>query len=204
MASCSKLRTTDPIRKSAAYPPPHPLSNHSFYVVRRTVMERTTKLGANAILIALSVAFGLILSELLVRLLLPIYPSGRLTVHQLPDGTQIGPPGTVLRQVTDEYDVEAHFNEWGFRDEKDLTTATQEALYVVGDSFAFGWGVRSRDRISDYLETNLGRPVFNIANFGTNLDGYLRLIHYAEKNGAAVKNLVISVTMENDLGVYAK
>ena len=108
-------------------------------------MERTTKLGANAILIALSVAFGLILSELLVRLLLPIYPSGRLTVHQLPDGTQIGPPGTVLRQVTDEYDVEAHFNEWGFRDEKDLTTATQEALYVVGDSFAFGWGVRSRD-----------------------------------------------------------
>ena len=45
--------------------------------------------------------------------------------------------------------------------------------------------------------------MFNIANFGTNLDGYLHvLIHYAEKNGAAVKNLVISVTMENDLGVY--
>jgi hypothetical protein len=83
-----------------------------------------------------------------------------------------------------------------------LTTATEADLFVVGDSFAFGWGVNDRERFSDRLEVILSRPVFNIANAGTDLDGYYRLIHYAEKNGVAVKNVVFSVAMETDIHVY--
>jgi hypothetical protein len=166
---------------------------------------RAKTLGANAILVLLSLALSLLLLEILVRLLFPIYdPSGHVTFRRLPDGTQIGPRGVVLRQVknTGDYDVEIRFNDLGFRDEKVLATATEEDLFVVGDSFAFGWGVSAEDRFSDRLQATLNRPVFNIAAGGTDFDGYYRLIHYAEKNKVTIKNLVISVTMENDLHVY--
>src|SRR5262249_1716234 len=123
---------------------------------------------------------------------------------RLPDGTQIGPPRAVLRQVknTGDYDVEVRLNDLGLRDDKLLTTATEDDLFVIGDSFAFGWGVNAEDRFSDRLQAILNRPVFNIAIAGTDLNGYYRLIRYVESNGVTVKRLVISVTMENDLNVY--
>jgi hypothetical protein len=110
----------------------------------------------------------------------------------------------VLRQVknTGDYDVEVRFNDLGLRDDKLLTTATEEDLFVIGDSFAFGWGVNAEDRFSNRLQAILNRPVFNIAIAGTDLNGYYRLIRYVESNGVRVKRLVISVTMENDLNVY--
>jgi hypothetical protein len=169
------------------------------------MQRRTRALGANAILVISSVALSLLLFELLVRLIFPVYdPSGYLTIERLPDGTEIGPPGAVLRQVknTGDYDVEVRFNDLGFRDEKPFKIITKADLFVVGDSFAFGWGVRARDRFSDRLEAILNRPVFNIAIPGTDFDGYYRLIRYAEKKGAAVRNVILSVTMENDLHVY--
>src|SRR5262249_7665883 len=124
--------------------------------------------------------------------------------EQLSDGTPIGPRGAVLRQTknTGDYDVEVRFNDLGFRDEKLLATATNAALFVVGDSFAFGWGVSAKDRFSERLEVILNRQVFNIAVPGTDLNGYYRLIRYAEKNGVAVKNVILSVTMENDIHAY--
>jgi acetyltransferase AlgX (SGNH hydrolase-like protein) len=165
-------------------------------------MRRT---AANALLVIISVTLSLVLVEFLVRVLFPIYdPSGYVKFSRLPDGTPIGPPGAVFRQIknTRDYDVEVRFNDWGFRDEKPLTTAAKDALFVVGDSFAFGWGVNALDRFSDRLETILNRPVFNIASGSADLVGYQRLVRYVETSGAVVKNLIISVTMENDLGLY--
>jgi hypothetical protein len=110
----------------------------------------------------------------------------------------------VFRQTknTGDYDVEIRFNDWGLRDEKPLTSAKEGALFVVGDSFAFGWGVNLRDRFSDRLQTILNRPVFNIAVGAGDFDAYYSLVRYAEASGVAVSKLVISVTMENDLHVY--
>ena len=159
----------------------------------------------NALLVVISIALSLVLIEFSVRALFPIYdPSGHVKFAWLPDGTPIGPSGAVFRQIknTGDYDVEIHFNDWGFRDEKPLTTAAKEALFVVGDSFAFGWGVSAPDRFSNRLEAILNRPVFNIASGSADLVGYQRLVHYVETSGAVVKNLIISVTMENDLGLY--
>lgn len=167
--------------------------------------SRAAAMGANVILSLLSVVFSIFLCEFLVRAVFPIYdPSGYVTFDRLPDGTPIGPRGAVLRQVKDtgDYDVEVRFNDLGFRDDKSLQTAKETDLFVVGDSFAFGWGVSARDRFSDRLEVVLNRPVFNIAAAGADLNGYYRLIRYAEKNGVVVKDIIISVTMENDIGVY--
>src|SRR5262245_8364736 len=118
-------------------------------------------LGANTILAVSSVALSLLLFEFLVRLVFPIYdPSCHVTFDRLPDGTPIGPRGAVLRQAknTGDYDVEVRFNDLGFRDEKLLSKATKADLFVVGDSFAFGWGVSTEDRFSNRLEIILNRP----------------------------------------------
>jgi hypothetical protein len=152
-----------------------------------------------------SVIFSLVFLEFLVRALFPMYdPSGQVKFTQLSDGTTIGPRGGVFRQTknTGDFDVEIRFNEWGLRDEKPLTAAKEEALFVVGDSFAFGWGVNARDRFSDRLQAIINQPVFNIAIAGGDFDGYDSLLRYTEMNGTHVRNLIISVTMENDLRFY--
>jgi SGNH hydrolase-like domain, acetyltransferase AlgX len=166
---------------------------------------RAIRLGGNALLAILSIISSVVLLEFLVRAFFPIYdPSGHVKFVQLADGTVLGSPGAVFRQIknTGDYDVEVPFNDWGLRDEKPLTAAKEGDLFVVGDSFAFGWGVNSRDRFSNRLETILNRPVFNIGIGGADFDGYHRLIRYAEANGAVVNNLVVSITMENDLHIY--
>src|SRR6476469_1532678 len=111
--------------------------------------------GANALLLLISITVALGILEIAVRLILPTYdPSGRVRFVRLSDGTPIGLPDRVLRQVknTGDYDVEVRFNSWGFRDDKPLTSAVSDDLFVVGDSFAFGWGVDTRDRFSDRLQ----------------------------------------------------
>lgn len=168
------------------------------------MLSRAIKIGINTSVLVTSIVISLFLLEIAIRIFFPSFdPSGQIGFVRLGDA-QIGPPGAVLRQSknTGDYDVEVHFNALGFRDEKLLTAATERALFVVGDSFPFGWGVEARDRFSDQLQAILNRPVFNIAIPGLDFDGYDRLLRYAEANGVSIKNLIISVTMENDLRVY--
>src|SRR5205807_8557764 len=104
------------------------------------------------------------------------------------DGTSIGMPSTRGGQVTNtgEYGVEVAVNELGFRDRKSVGDATNGSLFVVGDSFAFGWGVAEDDRFSNRLETMLGQPVINIAAGAADFDGYDSLVRYAESRGARI------------------
>src|SRR6185503_148031 len=83
-----------------------------------------------------------------------------------------------------------------------LQVSGADSIFVVGDSFAFGWGVEEPQRFSNVLEERLGRLVFNISTSGVDFDGYDRLREYAEKNGAHIGTLIVSVCMENDLRVY--
>jgi len=132
-------------------------------------------------------------------------PSGGTTFAHLPDGTPIGPANFKSRQIknTGDFDVEVDFNQFGFRDRKLLDAASAESLFVVGDSFAFGWGVEEDQRFSDRLEVLLGAPVFNIAAGAADFEGYETLIHYAEDHLAHIDHLVVSVCMENDIHVYS-
>ena len=152
-----------------------------------------------------SAIVGLLLVEAVARVVAPAYnPSGQVALVSLPDGTLVGPPNVTRRQIknTGDYDILVRFNAWGFRDAKSIHTSTADSIFVVGDSFGFGWGVDERQRFSNLLEDRLGRPVFNISEPGADLDGYDHLIHYAEADGAHIGTLVVSVTMENDLREY--
>jgi SGNH hydrolase-like domain, acetyltransferase AlgX len=152
-----------------------------------------------------SALVGLVIVEGAARFLAPAYdPGGRVIFTLLPDGTPIGPPGVTRRLAknTGDYDVQVRFNSLGFRDSKSIQTSGVDSIFVVGDSFGFGWGVDESQRFSNVLSDRLGRLVFNISAGAADFDGYGRLVHYAEANGARIGTLIVSVCMENDLREY--
>lgn len=156
-------------------------------------------------LLAGSIICGVVMLEGLVRVFLPQYnPSGTVEFRYNADGTPLGEPNAIRRQwkSTGDFDVTVRFNAYGFRDQKDLRASTEADVFVVGDSFSFGWGVEEQDRYSDRLAARLGIPVYNIAIPGSNLIVYERLIAHARRNGAAVRNLVVGVCVENDIHDY--
>ena len=166
--------------------------------------SRAIQIGINIGVLMVCTVISVVLLEIAIRIFLPVYiPSDQLGFVRLGDVT-VGRPGGAFRlsKNAGDFDVEIRFNALGFRDDKSLTTSTDRDLFVVGDSIPLGWGVAVRNRFSDRLQALLNRPVFNIAMPAYDLDGYDRLLHYAEANGASIKNLIISVSMEHNLRVY--
>jgi hypothetical protein len=166
---------------------------------------RRGRVLARLLLLALSSALALAVLELGLRRLRPPWdPSGDLRFVAAPGLPPLGPRGATLRQVknTGDFDVAVRFNALGLRDGKDLARSAPGDLFVVGDSFAFGWGVAEQDRFSNRLEALLGRPVYNLAMPG-NLYTYRQLLDYARGHGARVDRLILTLTMENDVLDYA-
>ena len=136
----------------------------------------------------------LVVLEYVIRWSYPIYdPSGHIRFFEdQDDGPVLGPRNTVLQQVknTGDFNVRVAFNKFGLRDDRDITTAERDDIFVVGDSIAFGWGVEAADRVSERLEAATGRRVFNISSPG-DLDNSKRLIAYAESFGAPVRRVIV-------------
>lgn len=157
-----------------------------------------------ALIIAAS-AFALVVSEYSVRLALPKYdPTGHISFFADPEtGILLGKPNSKTRQIKNsgDYDVEVEFNRHGLRDKHDIADGKSQDLYVIGDSFAFGWGVDRDKRFSDRLEELTRRRVFNVATTA-NLDGYESLLAYSVGKGAQVRDVVIAINMIDDVRDY--
>ena len=157
------------------------------------------------LVIATVVSFAVL--ELVVRLLFPFYnPQGphQIVFHVDKDGVPLGPENQTIRQRSPQgdYDLMLSFNRLGFRDSQDLSSATSTDWFAVGDSMGFGWGVPETNRFSNVLENLAKIRVFNIC-VPTDIAGYIELVHYAERQrGIGISNLVVSITMENDLRDY--
>lgn len=168
----------------------------------RTSLARRLALAALTVAVAISVGLGLL--EGLTRLLFPAFdPSGRFEFRYLVGSLTLGQPGTHTRQAknTGDYDVAVRINRHGLRDDKDIAEATAGDLVVVGDSFAWGWGVEAADRFSERLQLLTGRRAYNLAT-PTDLAGYAALLDYAQSLGARIGQVVVAVCLENDLGPY--
>ena len=63
-----------------------------------------------------------------------------------------------------EYDVPVETNSAGFRD--DEASLHDPKVLVLGDSFAFGWGVREEDDFASVLERSIREPVLDMGVAG--------------------------------------
>lgn len=148
---------------------------------------------------------ALLAFELAVRVFLPAFdPSGQFRFsYDAGGGLMLGQPGTAARQRknTGDYDVAVRINARGLRDDKDVAQATAADIAVVGDSFAWGWGVEASERFSDQLQSLSGRRVFNVST-PTDLAGDGALLAYARRLGGRFGTVVLAICMENDLREY--
>ena len=119
------------------------------------------------------------------------------------EGFTLAPPNISVRHWDNngDYDVTVSTNKLGLRDVRDVSEMTGDDFAVVGDSFSFGYGVEEANRYSNALEKMLGARVFNIS-VPNDIEGYAKLVGYAEANGATIKSLIVGVCMENDLRDY--
>ena len=117
----------------------------------------------------------------------------------------LGPRNKHLRLIKNsgDYNVSVIFNQHGFRDSKDVSVATKNDVVVVGDSFAFGWGVEQDERVSEQLQGLIGRNVYNIAAPAGVL-GYGKLLEYAKFVGADIRYVVVFFNMFGDIKDYDK
>jgi len=148
---------------------------------------------------------ALIVQEFAVRFTLPDFnPNNQLRFNR-PDGSLpvLGPLGRQFQQVKNsgDYNVSVTFNRYGLRDSKDVKLAVAEDIILVGDSFAFGWGVKETERVSEQLERQLGRKIFNVAT-PSDVPGYKKLLDYARSIGAKTRNVVLLFNMYDDILYY--
>lgn len=149
-----------------------------------------------------------ILLEGSIRLALPDYdPTQHLAFSWHNEGLTLGEPNTSQRQIknTGDFNVDVNFNRHGLRDRDDIADARDGDILMVGDSFAFGWGVREQERLSerleDYLSATIGVRVFNVAIPG-DIFTYENLITYAQKRTDAKLRIVVLLNMETDILPY--
>lgn len=164
--------------------------------LRRLIAKLVVLLGTGLV--------TLLIAEFCVRLLLPTYrPSRQFEMEIQLEGFPLGPKNASVRQATPkgDFDLMIEFGPAGFRDRRDLRTSPPGALFALGDSFTFGYGVEEKDRFSSRLESALGEPIYNVA-LPENFIGYQRFQRYAESLGARMGRLVVGVCMENDIRDY--
>jgi hypothetical protein len=115
------------------------------------------KVLGRAALVAGGLVVGLVLAELILRLVPGVLPRSGAAV---PPGirTPIA-PGTIVFQphyrgriVGPEFDVPLACNAGGFRERELESFAGRAPVLVLGDSYMFGWGVRAEERVTDVLE----------------------------------------------------
>lgn len=103
-------------------------------------------------------------------------------------------------QNNGDFRVAIHIDPRGLRNPDDAKP--EGALWAVGDSFTFGWGVERSEIFGAVAAGQLGLPFFSVASPGTDVCGYMGLIA-RQTAPRTPKAVVVGITMENDLEEYA-
>jgi lysophospholipase L1-like esterase len=77
------------------------------------------------------------------------------------------PPRSVIEHRTDEFAYVARINNLGFRDRDAAIRPRLRRVLVIGDSFAYGWGVNAGESWPDLLERDLEIEVLNLGSPGS-------------------------------------
>lgn len=168
-------------------------------------MRRTI---GNFFLVGVGLILGILFAEASGRILFPEWRdffSGRFMSSTYVPGygrTTIGRPGFdgYFAQNNGDFRVRIGINGFGLRNAEPIENSDGR-VWVVGDSFTFGWGVEQDDIYSSVVARTLGMPTYNVASPGTDVCGYEALIARMPAR-ARPKAVVVGLTLENDISLY--
>jgi hypothetical protein len=103
-------------------------------------------------------------------------------------------------QNNGDFRVNIKINKFGLRNSEPVIESDQR-IWVVGDSMAFGWGVEQDEMYSSALGQELGRQTYNVASPGTDVCGYQALLSRMPKDVRPTA-VVVGLILENDMTVY--
>ena len=172
------------------------------------LVSTRTELAKNLALLAAAVVVGLMLIEVISRALMPQWReffSGRfMTLESVPrhGRVTVGRPGFdgYFSQNNGDFRVRITLNDFGLRN-ADPVTAANARIWVIGDSFTFGWGVRSNEMISSVIARQAGLKSYNVASPGTDVCGYQALVARMP-SGLGPRAVIVGLSLENDVQAY--
>lgn len=103
-------------------------------------------------------------------------------------------------QNNGDFRTRIRINSFNLRNDEPVEKAN-DAIWVIGDSITFGWGVERNETYTQVVADQLGTPTYNIAAPSADVCGYQALVRRmpsAVKPRAAIVGLVL----ENDLLKY--
>ena len=103
-------------------------------------------------------------------------------------------------QNNGDFRIHLRINDFGYRNPEPVEKA-EGRIWFVGDSMAFGWGVKQSEMYSTVTGALLKTPTFNVASPGTNVCGYQALVARTLKK-ARPSALIVGLILENDLINY--
>jgi lysophospholipase L1-like esterase len=181
-----------------------PILVHNGQKVIFAVKSKRRSVLTNLTLLIVSTLFALLLSEIALRLMgwTPFYVSPERDRFWKYDSL-LGwahQPGQEGVFETAQFHTFVHINKEGLRDREHSYTRPNNSkrILVIGDSFAWGYGVEETQRFSQLLETSMGVEVINAGVSGYSTDQELLWL-----KGEGVKyetDLVVLVLAGNDIG----
>jgi hypothetical protein len=149
----------------------------------------------------LNLSLGLILLFLTALGLAAAELISRLAFNNAAPIHKIFPEFSRAIYKTPEFDCEAHINRYGFRGMENRLLPGQ--VVVIGDSFAFGWGVSDNDTWPTKLQNDLSKSdtpirVYNLGKPGADPDDYLNIAR-AYVPVLKPKVLLLSLLQADDL-----
>lgn len=159
-----------------------------------------------------AIVIGLILlvftAEGVLRLAMPnwqeFYNGRFMRVIHVPNYGLVatGLPGfdEYFSQNNGDFRIRLQINNFGYRNPEPIEKA-DERVWFVGDSMAFGWGVKQSEMYSTVAGTLLNSPTYNVASPGTNVCGYQALVARTLDH-ARPSALIVGLILENDLTNY--
>ena len=169
--------------------------------------ERLTVKGI-AVAFVLGCLLTVLAAEGILRIAMPhwreFYSGWFVRNIRVPDygAVPTGRPGFdgYFSQNNGDFRVRIRINDFGLRN-PDPVDKADGRIWFIGDSMAFGWGVKQTEMYSSVAGRLLGVPTYNIASPGTNVCGYQALLARMPE-GAKPRAVVIGLILENDIGDY--
>ena len=103
-------------------------------------------------------------------------------------------------QNNGDFRILLRINEFGLRNDESVT-ASNDRVWIIGDSMAFGWGVNRNEMYSSIISDRTGLKTYNVASPGTDVCGYQSLAARMPTS-AKPKAVVIGLILENDIRNY--